>query len=77
MPTVGRVLGLATAAGIAFGVAAYALPWTPRLITRGVLAGAVVALAVVVGHLLRTVRDRDDRLDRIERIVRGGVHHEV
>jgi ABC-type uncharacterized transport system permease subunit len=64
------VLVAAAIAGVVAALVANALPH-PSDLVGAVLAGAVTALAVIVAYLVAALRDRDRRLDRIERIVSG------
>jgi predicted benzoate:H+ symporter BenE len=54
--------------GIVATLVAIVLPQPSSVV--GIAAfGGVAMLAVVVGHLIRALRDRDERLDRIERLI--------
>ena len=54
--------------GVVATLVAIALP-QPSSVVGIASFGGVAALAVVVGHLIRALHDRDERLDRIERLI--------
>ena len=54
--------------GIVATLVAIALP-QPSSVVGIASFGGVAALAVIVGHLIRALHDRDERLDRIERLI--------
>jgi len=73
------VLLAAVVAGVVAGVVAALAP-RPTDFVGAIAVGGVAALAVVVGYLATTLRDRDRRLERIERRLeqeadRGRVDH--
>jgi hypothetical protein len=63
-----KVIVVALVAGVVATLVAVQLP-RPVDVVGAIAVGGCVALAVIVGWLVGIVRDREGRLDRIERAI--------